>query len=454
MSHIEYTEDLPKIAIIGRPNVGKSSLFNKLLKERKAIVESVSGITRDRLYAQVNLLGRDCILIDTGGIMSKPKERMDKLVYGQSREAIHEADAVIFVCDLKNGLTYQDEYIGSILSKSKEKTFLVVNKVDTDRQKTYAFDFCKLGFGSPYPISILHKIGLKELYGDIAAYIDQYNQARPLIAHNKDLKPEDVVRVSIVGKPNVGKSSLINCILNKERVLVDDVPGTTRDAVDIAIKKDKKLYILIDTAGMRHKRKLKETVEVFSLARTRESIKRSDVVIVMIDASVGLEREDLAVLDYVIKEGRSCILLINKWDLIKEPDVDVYKADLIHRFKPIEWIPLTFTSCIQKKNIIKALELAYQAKIRSQTIIKTPPINKLMMRIQKTHPHPRVNKAQPKVYYATQLQASPPVFALFCNNPKVFRAEYVRYIEKSFRNEFGLEGIPISFQLKPKVKIL
>ena len=452
MSHIEHTQDLLKIAIIGRPNVGKSSLFNKFLKERKAIIESVSGITRDRLYAQIELLGRDCILIDTGGLMSKPTERIDKLVYEQSKEAIKEADAVIFVCDLKNGLTQQDEYIGDILKKTKEKTFLVVNKVDTDREESYAFDFCKLGFSNPHFVSTLHKRGLKELYLDVAVFIDQYNQTKSLASKFKDQKPEDVVRISIVGKPNVGKSSLINCILNKERVLVDDVPGTTRDAIDISIMKDKKLYILVDTAGMRHKRKFKETVEIFSLSRTKESIKRSDVVIVMIDASIGLQREDLAVLDYVIKEGRSCILLINKWDLIEAPDADVYKGDLIHKFRPIEWIPMLLTSCIQKKNIIKALELAYKTKIRSQVILKTPLINKLIKHIQATHPHPRVNKAQPKIYYATQLKASPLVFVLFCNKPKVFKSEYVRYIERCFRKEFGLEGIPISFQLRPRGK--
>ena len=242
MSHIEHTQDLLKIAIIGRPNVGKSSLFNKFLKERKAIIESVSGITRDRLYAQIELLGRDCILIDTGGLMSRPTERIDKLVYEQSKEAIKEADAIIFVCDLKNGLTQQDEYIGNILKKTKEKTFLVVNKVDTDREESYAFDFCKLGFSNPHFVSTLHKRGLKELYSDVAVFIDQYNQTKSLASKFKDQKPEDVVRISIVGKPNVGKSSLLNSIIGYERVIVSKEAHTTREPQDTKITyKDKTL---------------------------------------------------------------------------------------------------------------------------------------------------------------------------------------------------------------------
>jgi len=452
MSHIEHTKNLLKIAIIGRPNVGKSSLFNRILKQRKAIVESVAGVTRDRLYASVSIHEQEFMLIDTGGIVSKPKETIERLVYKQSREAIEEADAIIFVSDIRAGLTYQDQHIADILKRSNEKTFLVVNMVDDKRLANDAFDFYRLGLGMPYAISVLHKIGLDKLYSDIAAYIIEYNKSRKKYSLVKSKISPKQINIAVIGKPNVGKSSLINCLLDKERLLVDEAPGTTRDSVDISIKRGKDILVIVDTAGIRHKKKIKDVVEIFSLSRTKEAIKRSDTSLIMIDALKGLCREDIAVLDYAIREGKACTLLVNKWDLMRGTDTQVYRQRLVYKYRPIEWIPVLFTSCTQRRNIIKALDAACQLKKKSQVLISTPRINKFFESIQKRSPHAAHQNARPKIFYATQTHTAPPEFTLFCTNPKLIKREYVRFIERQFRKEFGFEGIPVTFQLRARKK--
>ncbi len=452
MSHIEHTTNLPKIAIIGRPNVGKSSLFNRILKQRKAIVESVPGVTRDRLYATVNFHKQACIIVDTGGIMSKPQEPMEKLIYKQSREAIEEADAVILVSEVKSGLTYQDQHIADILKKRNEKTFLVVNKVDDKKQGNDAFDFYRLGLDEPYAISVLHGTGMSRLYADIAAYIIEYNKTiKKHYSTGNKIKREET-RIAVIGKPNVGKSSFINCLLDKERLLVDDAPGTTRDSVDITIKRDNEILVIVDTAGMRHKKKIKDVVEIFSLSRTKEALKGSDTALIMIDAVKGLCREDIAVLDYAIRKGRACTLLVNKWDLIRDIDTQAYKERLVFMYRPIEWMQVLFTSCMQRRNIIKALDAARELKKKSQVLIPTPQINKFFERVQKHSPHVAQKSARPKIFYATQTNIGPPQFTLFCTNPKLIKREYIRFIERQLRKEFGFEGIPISFQLRPRNK--
>ena len=451
MSHIEHTKNLPKIAIIGRPNVGKSSLFNRIVKKRKAIIESVSGVTRDRLYAQASIDKREFIIVDTGGIVAKTKESIEQLVYKQSREAIKEADAVILLCDVKTGITEQDEHIASIIQKEKEKTFLVVNKVDNATLGNEVFGFYQLGFNKPYGISALHGSGLKELYRDISSFVDTYRERmKPTLRSDKADSKHSCINIAIVGKPNVGKSSFINCILDKERVLVDSVPGTTRDSIDITILRNDELLTLVDTAGMQHKKKLKDSVEVFSLSRSKESIRRSDVALIMIDATVGLMREDIAVIDYVIKEGTGCVLLVNKWDLLTDPDLDTYKRYLLNRYRPLEWIPIMLTSCKERKNIIKVLDLASVIKKRSELVIPTTSINKVLTRVQKTNPHPSSGRTRPKIFYATQTNVAPPQFLFFCKHPNLIRQEYMRFLERRIRDEFNLVGIPISFKLRQK----
>lgn len=445
--------DLPKIAIIGRPNVGKSSLFNRMLGSRKAITEQASGVTRDRLYAQVRLSNVDFVLIDTGGLISKPKDKIAQLVYEQSREAISESDAVIFVCDVTTGISYQDEHITSFLKRSGKRAFLVINKVDSEKLKNESFLFYKLGLGKPYPASALHGKHLSELYHDIAKYLSSLKgcSTETKYAAGKMPPPTDVkIKIAVVGRPNVGKSSFVNCILNQERLLVDEMPGTTRDAVDVSFKKDKAIIVLVDTAGMRHKKKIKEVVEMFSLARAKQSIRSCDVALIMLDATVKFNRDDIAVVDYVIKQGKGCALLVNKRDLIKDLDVDAYKKELVRRYKPIGWIPVMFTSCKEKRNIIKAVDAACEILKRSRLTINTPRINELIEGLQQIKPPPSSGRIRPRVYYATQTGVQPPRFLLFCSNPKHIKAEYLRFFESHFRKRFSLQGVPIVFELRQK----
>ena len=445
MSHIE-NKDLPKIAIIGRPNVGKSSIFNRMLRYRKAIIESVPGVTRDRLYATLELRGENFILIDTGGITSKPKDNIAALVYEQSKQAIDESDAIIFACDVSSGLTYQDEQVALLLKRNNKKTFLAVNKVDNTMLENEIFDFYKLGLGKPYSISAMHRRGFDELYKDIIDYISNIKKSKS----HKYSPPLQKIAIAVVGRPNVGKSSFINCILNQRRLLVDNIPGTTRDSVDVYIKRDKEIIMFIDTAGMRHKKKIKDTVEIFSLARAKQSVRRCDIAIVMVDGTASLCRDDIAVIDYVIKQGKCCVIAVNKCDLIKDLNVNNYKKALLMRYKPLEWIPIMFTSCKQRENIIKAVDTACEIVRKSKLSMPTPRLNGLLEKLQRINPHPFYKSIRPKIYYATQAGVSPVVFLLFVTNPSQIRLEYLRFIERNVRKEFNFFGVPISFQLRRK----
>ena len=447
MSHIEHSKNLPKIAIIGRPNAGKSSLFNKILRRRKAIVEALPGVTRDRLCAYVRIFNTEFILIDTGGIVPGSKGKIESLVYGQSRDAINESDAVIFVCDMKTGITYSDEHIADILKKNQSKAFLVVNKADDRLSENDAFAFYGLGLGRPYIVSVLNNKGLDPLMKDVALFASELKSKKRYSAHDDNAGN---INIAVVGMPNVGKSSLINTILDKQRLLVDDAPGTTRDSVDISIKRNNRIITIMDTAGMRHKKKFRDVIEVFGLSRARESIKRCDVAFVLIDASKPLSRDDMAVLSYVVKIGKSCILLVNKSDLIKDSDMQQYKKNLIFKYSPIEWMPVVFTSCKEKKNIIKALDLACEAFERSKKIISTPLLNKFFVMLQNQSPHARRKGARPKILYATQISAAPCKFILFCTKSSAIDKEYLRFIEGRIRDEFDLSGMPISFQLRSR----
>lgn len=454
MSHTEY-KNFPKIAIIGRPNVGKSSIFNRILKRRKAIVEQTSGVTRDRLYARIEWGGINFILIDTGGIVPNPKEKIAHLVYKQSQEAIDEADAVIFVCEVSPGVTYQDEHIASLLKKIDKKAFLAVNKIDDVKLQSDAFEFYKLSLGKPYPISALHNKGFEELNQDIIGYISGIKkyQAKEDLAPGP-LKEQSLltpaIKIAVVGRPNVGKSSFINCLINQERLLVDETPGTTRDSVDIHIKRDKEPLVMVDTAGIRHKKKIKEVVEIFSLARAKQSIRRCDVALMMMEATAGLLRDDIAVIDYIIREGKNCVLLVNKRDLVEGLNIEDYKKTLRNRYKPLEWIPIIFTSCKQRSNIIKAVDIACEIAKKSRLNIPTVSLNELFKELQRFKAHPAYGKARPKIYYATQIATAPPTLLLFVTEPKHIKKEYLRFIEHRLRRRFGLNGIPLVLQLRAK----
>jgi GTPase len=449
MIHIEHTKNLPKIAIIGRPNVGKSSLFNRMLKQRKAITESVSGVTRDRLSSCVRLNNSEFILIDTGGIVEGSNQKIETLVYRQSNQAIDEADAVIFVCDIRTGITYQDERIADILKKKEKKVFVAVNKSDDKYSYSDGYVFYSLGLNKPYAISALNNKGLDSLFKDISSFVFEFN-SKNKARKSQITKEHNHVNIAIVGKPNVGKSSFINTIIDQERLVVDDSPGTTRDSIDISIKRGDYIITIVDTAGIRHKKKFRDVLEVFSLSRTRESIKRSDIALIMIDAVTGLRREDIAAIDYVIKKGKACMLLVNKCDLVRPMDSQGFKVNLINRYNSIEWMPVIFISCKDKRNLVKALDMACDIYKKADLAISTPEINKFFVRLQKLNPHTSSKRIRPKILYATQASEAPPRFILFCSHASLIKKEYLRFVERQLRKEFDLCGIPVSFQLREK----
>ncbi|MDD5504856.1 MAG: ribosome biogenesis GTPase Der [Candidatus Omnitrophica bacterium] len=449
MSHIELSKNRAKIAIIGRPNVGKSSLFNRIIKKRKAIVQAVAGVTRDRLYADVKARGAEFILVDTGGILPGASKVMESLVCGQSINAIDESDAVVLVCDVRTGITYPDQHIADLLKKRGAKVFLAVNKADDKISENESYVFMNLGLGQPYIVSVLNNKGIDNLIAGIASFVLSLGKDRRSARGGGD-DLSGGLNIALAGKPNVGKSSFINTLLEKQRLIVNDIPGTTRDSVDVSIKRAGGVVTLVDTAGVKHKKKFRDVIEVFSLSRTRAAIKRCNVVFIMIDAAEGLDRDDLSVFDYVIKEGKPSALLVNKSDLIKGFDLQEYKKNLTRKFSPIEWIPVVFTSCKDKKNIEKTLDMARDIYERSKKTIPTAELNKFLVDVQKTNPHVSYMGARPKILYATQISSMPQRFLLFCTKAQLIKKEYLRFIEKRLRSYFGLEAVPISFQLRSR----
>jgi GTPase len=439
-------QDLPIIAIVGSPNAGKSSLFNRLIKKRKAIVEPVPGVTRNRLSATLSIENKDVTLLDTGGIKTHLQERIDKLVYKQVALTLEEADIILFVTDARVGVTPLDHHITSLLRKSSKRIYLVVNKVDNKKIEESVYDFYELGIQRLYPVCAASGYGIDSLLKDINKFLLTY-QKKP-----KDKQPGGKQRttVAIAGRPNVGKSSFINALFKKDVVIVDETPGTTRDSVDIHFEYQDKAFILVDTAGMRHKKKLKHTVEIFSIARSKESVRRAQVVLVVLDAAEGLRTDDIKIIEYVTKYGKPCVVLVNKWDLAQGITQQDYETALKERLNLLEWIPIIFTSCVTGKNLLEALKLACLLKDAANKKIKTSQLNALLERLKKTKRHPMVENKNVNIYYATQTETAPVTFTLFSNHPKLIKQDYLNFIEKNIRSNFGLFGVPIRFKLKER----
>lgn len=425
---------LGMIAIVGRPNVGKSTIFNRIAGERISIVEDTPGVTRDRIYAKGNWLTKEFRLIDTGGIELSDAPFQEQIQI-QAEIAIAEADVIIFVVNGREGLTNEDEFIARMLLKSNKPVIVAVNKIDDSAFMDEIYDFYNLGFGDLFAVSGSHGIGI----GDM---LDRAIELLP----NEDLHQEDgEIRFSIIGRPNVGKSSLTNAILGEERTIVSDIEGTTRDAIDTSFKKNDRLYTVVDTAGMRKKGKIYENIEKYSILRAMSAIEKSDVVVVVIDADTGVIDQDRHVAGYAHESGKGVVIVVNKWDLVVKDEKTMAKTEkmLREQFKYLDYAKILFTSAKTGQRVQNLFDLIDEAYENNHRRISTSLLNDVLLDAQNMNPTTTFNGGRLKIYYANQVSIVPPTFILFVNDPEYLHFSYKRYLENCLRERFNYEGTPI-----------
>ena len=425
----------PTIAVVGRPNVGKSTLFNRIIGERKAIVENTPGVTRDRLYAAGDWLNYEFNVIDTGGIEIKDEPFQEQIKL-QAEIAILEADVILMITNGREGVTEDDLFVARILQKSKKPVVLAVNKIDNFEMRNDIYEFYQLGLGDPYPVSGSHGLGL----GDVLD--DAVNQFKTL-EQEEDM--DTSTKVSLIGRPNVGKSSLVNAILGEERVIVSDIAGTTRDAIDTAYSYDGEDYTLIDTAGMRKKGKVYESTEKYSVLRANRAIERSDVVLIIIDGEEGILEQDKRVAGLAHDAGRAIIIVVNKWDAVEKDDKTMKKFEdkIRNEFQFLDYAPVAFVSAVTKSRQttlfphIRLLNDSHQKRVQSSTL------NEVLVDSVSMNPTPTDKGRRLNIFYGTQVGVSPPTFVLFVNDVELMHFSYRRYLENQLRNAFDFTGTPI-----------
>ncbi|MCY0888562.1 MAG: ribosome biogenesis GTPase Der [Alicyclobacillaceae bacterium] len=434
---------LPTVAIVGRANVGKSTLFNRIIGQRLSIVEDTPGVTRDRLYASAEWNGREFHLIDTGGIELDEADEFTNLIRVQAELAIDEADVIVFVVDGQAGLLEADRSVAEILRKSRKPIILAVNKLDHPTHHTARYEFFELGFSEPIPISSEHGIGTGDVLDEV---VRSFPESDALF------DDEDSVRVSFVGRPNVGKSSLVNALMGFNRVMVSDIAGTTRDSIDTPITVDDKSYILIDTAGLRRRGKVYERIEKYSAMRAVRAIERSDVVFVVLDGKEGIAEQDKRVAGYALDAGRAVAFLVNKWDIVEKDDKTSHKFEqTIHaEFPFMRFAPVLFVSALTRQRVLKILPLAADIANNHAMRISTSTLNGLIQEAVVSVAPPSDKGRRLKIYYATQVSVKPPTFALFVNDRELMHFSYERYLENQLREAFGFEGTPIRILVRNK----
>jgi len=434
----------PIVAVVGRPNVGKSTLFNKIAGQRISIVQDMPGVTRDRIYADVDWLGRGFTMIDTGGMEPDADNVILRQILNQAEIAIETADVIIFVTDVKQGVTDEDTKIANILRKTRKPVILAVNKVDNMREQNMdVYEFYSLGMGDPIPVSAGQMLGLGDLLDVVISYFPE---------DCEEEEEDDKIRVAIIGKPNVGKSSLINKILGEDRLIVSDIAGTTRDAVDTEITIDGTDFVFIDTAGMRRKSKIKEDIERFSIIRAVAAVERCDVAILVIDANEGVTDQDTKIAGIAHERGKASIIAVNKWDSIEKDDKTMNKflKDIDTELAYMSYAPKVFISAKTGQRIPRMIELIKTVRENNALRVSTGVLNDVLIEAMAMQQPPSDKGKQLKIYYMTQASVKPPTFILFVNDRELMHFSYRRYIENQMRDAFGFSGTPIHFVVRER----
>ncbi|MBM7560509.1 ribosome biogenesis GTPase Der [Fusibacter tunisiensis] len=433
----------PIVAVVGRPNVGKSTFFNRIAGKRISIVEDTPGVTRDRIYADCEWLTHQFTLIDTGGIEPSSSDVILSQMRDQAQIAIDTADVIVFLCDGKNSYTTADEEIAQMLRVSKKPVVLVLNKIDQYKKPDHFYDYYSLGLGEPVMISSVNAMGLGDLLDDIVK----------LFPNEDDMtEAEESIKICLIGKPNVGKSSLVNKIIGENRVIVSEIAGTTRDAIDTPFEYDGQPFVLIDTAGLRRKSRVNENIEKYSIIRTLTAIERSDVCFILIDAEEGITDQDKKVAGYAHDAGKASIFVVNKWDLLQKDNTtfNEFKRTIREQFAYMPYAPVMFVSALTGQRVMQLLEQAIYVSNNHALRISTGVLNDVLNEAMALNQPPSDKGKRLKIYYATQASVKPPTFVLFVNDKELAHFSYIRYLENQIRKNFNYEGTPILFSVKER----
>ena len=435
----------PMVAIVGRPNVGKSALFNQLTGKRISIVENTPGVTRDRIYADAEWLDRKFTLIDTGGMDPESRDPLLQQMKSQAEIAMETADVILFLTDGKQGVTPADRDVAEMLRRSDKPVVLAVNKIDTQENEANLYEFYNLAIGDPISISAAHKRGIGDLLDEM---VKHFPRERP------EEEKAETIQIAVVGKPNAGKSSLINRILGEERVIVNDIPGTTRDAIDTSFEKDGQRYVIIDTAGIRRKSRIHDSLERYSVVRALSAIRRCDVALVIMDASEDITEQDAKIAGLVHEEGKGCVLVMNKWDKIEKEThtMEEYHKRLRNRLSFMTYAPDVFLSAKTGQRVGRIIELVNQVYRRCTFRVSTGVLNDCLADAIAVNEPPAGKGRRLRILYGTQVSVKPPTFVLFVNHPEFLHFSYQRYLENYFRKTFDLEGTPLRILVREKTK--